>query len=254
MFADRLPGVVTIEATRDPSIEASWQILADGLQGQRLLLHLDEFTRCLEADGILPLVTPDVRPTDIVGALPPMEPDEAAGSLIVDAGLDVIVSLAHRFDPGTGQGRLVRSVAGLADEWCDAGREPVLHRALVEVTAAAAWWTAFFTVIRHRGVHHSTLRPVSTEVSAETLESAARTAATGAALRLVGEAARGDGRDGTRLAYCRLTTAMIAEEASVGGLLEILAELRLVDLVGLLVPWRGRFTKYRSGTGAGQAE
>jgi hypothetical protein len=124
------------------------------------------------------------------------------------------------------------------------------------VGSAAAWWVGFFATIRHRGVHHVTLAPVTSSVSVETLTDAARVVALGTSLRLA-EAhlrqAETTGADDER-AYCAAVAASVEAERRMPALLDGLGELRLVDLVTLALPWRGRFTKYAGGTGAGQVE
>ncbi|MBC8091178.1 MAG: hypothetical protein H7Y15_04415 [Pseudonocardia sp.] len=132
----------------------------------------------------------------------------------------------------------------------------VLSAPILAAGAAAAWWVGFFASIRHRGVHHVTLTPVTAPVSVEALADASRVVALGAALRLaeahLGRAGEAD-MTGERV-YCAAVAASVEAEREMPALIEGLGELRLVDLVTLAIPWRGRFTKYAGGTGAGQVE
>jgi hypothetical protein len=121
---------------------------------------------------------------------------------------------------------------------------------------ATAWWVGFYAIIRHRGVHHLTLAPVTDAVEVGVLESATRVVACGMATRTLEawlrQAELDDGA--ARIAYCRAVTEAIIVERDIPMLLDALGELRLADLTASSVPWRGRFTKYESGAGAGQVE
>ncbi|NUK32260.1 hypothetical protein HRW12_00415 [Streptomyces lunaelactis] len=130
-----------------------------------------------------------------------------------------------------------------------------MRTAVQAVSTASAWWIGTFAAIRHLGVHHSTLQPVADEVSVDVLRTATRTVALGASARVLQHHLRTTGGDQEiQLAYCRAVTEGIVCESSLPALLEDLGELRLVDLVATSMPWRGRFTKYAGGTGAGQVE
>lgn len=133
------------------------------------------------------------------------------------------------------------------------GPEEILLRS---VMAAAAWWVGFYAIIRHQGVHHLTMQPVESAIEVGILESAARVVALGVATRTLTAWLRGAGLEkaAVRALYCRAVTEGIIIEREIPALLDALGELRLVDLTTLFIPWRGRFTKYKSGAGAGQVE
>ncbi|ATW52543.1 hypothetical protein CGZ69_10205 [Streptomyces peucetius subsp. caesius ATCC 27952] len=126
--------------------------------------------------------------------------------------------------------------------------------AVTAVSGAAAWWVGFFTVIRHRGVHNITLEPHPGTLHEQALATAVRAVAHGMATRVLEAALRNSDEPALRAAYCRSIEAGICAEPELPRLIDELAELRLVDLVSTTARWRGRFTKYAGGTGAGQVE
>ncbi|NEC65904.1 hypothetical protein G3I41_14840 [Streptomyces sp. SID9727] len=143
----------------------------------------------------------------------------------------------------------------MADTLLEGVTDPAVRAAVAAVCAASAWWVGAFAVIRHLGVHHTTLQPVDSEIALETLQSATSIVALGTAQRILAEQLRTAAADeAVRMAYCRAITESIVIESRLPELLEELGELRLVDLVSTSIPWRGRFTKYAGGTGAGQVE
>ncbi|MGW0731805.1 hypothetical protein [Streptomyces sp. NPDC002851] len=125
---------------------------------------------------------------------------------------------------------------------------------MTAVCDAAAWWVGFFSVVRHRGVHHLTLEPHPRPLPIQALHAAVRTVAIGMATRVLEATLGADKSRDVRAAYCRAIEAGIDAEREMQELLEELGELRLVDLVSTTARWRGRFTKYAGGTGAGQVE
>ncbi|KJS54420.1 hypothetical protein VM98_19200 [Streptomyces rubellomurinus subsp. indigoferus] len=134
-------------------------------------------------------------------------------------------------------------VARMLTEDLDGGLEAAVHG----VTRASAWWVGVFAVI-----HHESGRTASLEM----LQSAAQAVALGAGMRVLRAALRTRGEDSAvlRAAYCRAVAEVVVLEASLPQLLGEIGGMRLTDLVTTSVPWRGQFTKYQSGTGAGQVE
>ncbi|HCT80741.1 MAG TPA: hypothetical protein DGG94_02165 [Micromonosporaceae bacterium] len=128
--------------------------------------------------------------------------------------------------------------------------------AIKALSAASAWWVGFFAIIRHTGVHHQSLTPELPDLDAAALPEATSAVAIGLCTRLL-EAHLGSGPadlESAHIAYCRAVIAAIDLEPRMLALLERLGELRLVDLVSTSPAWRGQFTKYAGGTGAGQVE
>lgn len=184
--------------------------------------------------------------------------DRASTSDRIDvAGLRPWIDLAarHAFPVGPAN-VLALSAAAVPRQLTVDGVGQRVAADLQAVSDAAAWWVGFFTIIRHRGVHHLTLRPEKAPVTRAALEDACSVVALGMVIRILEEHLRAEGAGDARLrlAYCQALAASVAVERRMPELLEALAELRLVDLVSMAVPWRGRFTKYAGGTGAGQVE
>lgn len=238
-----------------PPVYASWETLADGLQVQRLALHLPQLRE--------QLITP---PGDVAlfaqtspGALTACSAtlaEPAAEAVINRAGLAHWLRLPADYGTaGTGTNPLSASADQVADTLLHGTNAPVVRAAVAAVCAASAWWVGAFAVIRHLGVHHTSLQPVTATLTLETLQEATRIVALGTAQRVLAEHLRTAAADeAVRLGYCRAVTESIVVEGRLPALLEELGELRLVDLVSTSIPWRGRFTKYAGGTGAGQVE
>lgn len=230
-----------------------WLTVGDGLQAQRVHLCLAEWREVLSAGAPLP----DVTGLGLVSALATNPVGDVATTRVDAAGLRAWVDLPARYAFPVGPANVlapsaaaqVRSLIGDA-----VGDE--LAADLTAVCGAAAWWVGFFAVVRHRGVHHLSLQPDKPPVTRTVLEEACGVVALGVAIRMLEEHLRADGVDaeGLRRAYCRALAASVAVERRMPALLDELGELRLVDLVSMAVPWRGRFTKYAGGTGAGQVE
>ncbi|MFD0224379.1 ATP-binding protein [Streptomyces hirsutus] len=238
-----------------PTLYASWETLADGLQLQRLALHLPQLRE--------QLITP---PSDVVlftqtspGALtacPAALADPAVEAAIDGTGLTHWLRLPDEYGTaGAGTNPLTASAEQVADTLLPAVTDPVLRAAVAAVCSASAWWVGAFAAIRHLGVHHTSLQPVDTAISLETLKDATRIVSLGTAQRVLVKHLRTAAADETvRLGYCQAIAESIAVESRLPMLLDELGELRLVDLVSTSIPWRGRFTKYAGGTGAGQVE
>jgi hypothetical protein len=240
-----------------PPLAHAWQTLADGLLTQRLHLHLDEWRAAVSEENALP----DVPSADVsvLARYPSPLPtgDESAMALLEDAGLDFWWELPQR------HGAESRSRRGALHRAADTAAQNILAEqsgaawsdAVTAVSAAAAWWVGFLAVIRHRGVHHITLEPHPAPLHEQALETAVSVVANGMATRVLEAALRNSDDDpALRAAYCRAIEAGICVEPELPRLVDELAELRLVDLVSTTARWRGRFTKYAGGTGAGQVE
>ncbi|WP_199806366.1 hypothetical protein [Streptomyces sp. MUSC 125] len=250
-----------------PPLAPAWQTLADGLLTQRFHLHLDEWRTVVAAGGALPdLVGSDVAVlTQRPSPLPEGGDGDAALGLLDRAELAFWWELPWRYGseaPQNGQGALRRAAEAVAQNLIAGQSGTAWGDAVTAVSGAAAWWVGFLTVIRHRGVHHITLEPDPGPLHEQALITAVQAVALGMATRVL-EAALRDSENsqtsanddpGLRAAYCRAIEAGIRGEAELPSLLDELAELRLVDLVSTSARWRGRFTKYAGGTGAGQVE
>ncbi|MGW1052356.1 hypothetical protein [Streptomyces sp. NPDC002521] len=240
-----------------PPLAHAWQTLADGLLTQRLHLHLDEWRAAVAEEKALPDV-PDADVSMLAQRPSPLPAsDESAMALLEDAGLGFWWELPQR------HGAESRNQRGALHRAADTAAQNLLAEkpgaswsdAVIAVSGAAAWWVSFFAVIRHRGVHHITLEPHPSPVHEQALGTAVSVVAHGMATRVL-EAALRDSDDDPdlRAAYCRAIEAGICAEPELPRLIDELAELRLVDLVSTTARWRGRFTKYAGGTGAGQVE
>ncbi|MFV5992712.1 hypothetical protein ACNPQM_09725 [Streptomyces sp. NPDC056231] len=240
-----------------PPLAHAWQTLADGLLTQRLHLHLDEWRTAVAEEKALPDVPgADVsvlaqRPSPLPAA------DESAMPLLEDAGLGFWWELPqrHGVESRNRRGALHRAADTAAQGILAERSGAAWSDAVTAVSAAAAWWVGFFAVIRHRGVHHITLEPHPGQLHEQALGSAMSVVAHGMATRVLEAALRNSADDpALRAAYCRAIEASICAEPELPRLVYELAELRLVDLVSTTARWRGRFTKYAGGTGAGQVE
>ncbi|GGR34808.1 hypothetical protein [Streptomyces roseolus] len=240
-----------------PPLAHAWQTLADGLLTQRLHLHLDEW-RAAVAEG---KVLPDVPGADV--SVPAQRPsplpatEGSAMALLEAAGLGFWWELPQRHgaESRNQHGALHRAANTAAQNILAEQSGMAWSDAVTAVSDAAAWWVGFFTVIRHRGVHHITLEPHPSPLHEQALGTAVSVVAHGMATRVLEEALRNSDDDpDVRAAYCRAIEAGICVEPELPRLIDELAELRLVDLVSTTARWRGRFTKYAGGTGAGQVE
>ncbi|MFE1439842.1 hypothetical protein [Streptomyces sp. NPDC058739] len=240
-----------------PPLAHAWQTLADGLLTQRLHLHLDEWRAAVTEGKTLP----DVPGADVsvLAQRPSPLPagDESTMALLKDAGLGFWWELPQRHgtESRNQRGELHRAADTAAQSILAEQSGAAWSDAVTAVSAAAAWWVGFFTVIRHRGVHHITLEPHPSPLHEQALGTAVGVVAHGLATRVLEAALRDSDDDpALRAAYCRAIEAGICTEPELPCLIDELAELRLVDLVSTTARWRGRFTKYAGGTGAGQVE
>jgi hypothetical protein len=243
-----------------PPLAHAWQTLGDGLLTQRLHLHLGEWRTAVAEEKALP----DVPGADVsvLAQRPSPLPagGESAMAVLEDAGLGFWWELPQR------HGAESRNQHGALHRAADTAAQNILAEqsgaawsdavtAASAASAAAAWWVGFFAVIRHRGVHHITLEPHPGPLHEQALGTAVSVVANGMATRVLEAALRhSDDDPALRAAYCRAIEAGICAEPELPRLIDELAELRLVDLVSTTARWRGRFTKYAGGTGAGQVE
>ncbi|MFJ9693143.1 hypothetical protein [Kitasatospora sp. NPDC101183] len=245
---------IPAEESTEPSLRSAWQTLADGLLVQRLQLHVEEWREIVQTGGSLPDISGApvaglaLRPTGAVGP--------EARALLERTGLAYWWSYPQRYGTvgdtsaiGTvraaEQARRRLLLDGMAAPWSEA---------VIAACEASAWWVGFFAVIRHHGVRHLTLEPNPEPIHAQVLEGAVGAVAYGMAGRVLATALREQDDERTRRAYCEAITAGIEVERTLPALLDELGELRLVDLVSTTAVWRGQFTKYAGGTGAGQVE
>ncbi|MFD7866014.1 hypothetical protein [Streptomyces sp. NPDC059783] len=242
-------------APPSPNLHRSWEALADGLQVQRLALHLPQLREQLLTlpPGVTLLAQ---TPPSMLTARPAALSEPAAEAVVDQAGLQHWLRLPAAYgtaDAATNP--LAASADQVTDTLLEGVTDPAVRAAVAAVCTASAWWVGAFAVIRHLGVHQSSLQPVRSAIALETLHSATSIVALGTAQRILAEQLRTPAADeAVRMAYCRAITESIVVESRLPELLEELGELRLVDLVSTSIPWRGRFTKYAGGTGAGQVE
>ncbi|GLW58769.1 hypothetical protein Kpho01_67800 [Kitasatospora phosalacinea] len=237
-----------------PSLRAAWRTLADGLLIQRLHLHVQEWRELVQSSGSLP----DLGgvPVAALAARPSHVPGPQAQEVLAGAGLTYWWSLPqlHGVDADPDSGRILGAAEQARQRLVAEGAAQPWAEALRAVCEASAWWVGFFAIIRHRGVRHLTLEPNPEAIRAQVLDSAAGAVAYGMADRLLASALQTRDDVSARGAYCEAVSAGIEIERTLPALLEELGELRLVDLVATTVVWRGQFTKYAGGTGAGQVE
>ncbi len=251
-----------------PSLREAWQLLADGLVVQRLHLHVEEWREVADHTESVP----DIGGTLIapLGQRPARQPSAEAQELLEWAGLGYWWKLPqlHGLERTTDAGIAQQGAAQVVQRLVAQSQVTPWTDAVVVACEAAAWWTGFFAVIRHRGVRHQTLEPNPAPLHAQVLADAARAVAYGVSTRVLGARLRGTHQEGRpsalsgpvsadaalRRAYCEAVAAGIEIERTLPALLDELDELRLVDLVSTAIPWRGQFLKYAGGTGAGQVE
>ncbi|MFJ3824975.1 ATP-binding protein [Streptomyces nodosus] len=238
-----------------PTLYESWEALADGLHVQRLALHLPQLRDQLSATATAASTAGGMTAGALI-ARPAELHDTQAQTLVGGAGLSGWVRLpAEHGTPDNEASPLAGAAEHIDSLLLDGLPDDTLRAAVRAVSDASAWWVGAFAAIRHLGVHHTRLTPIDDTVSLDTLREAVRVVALGTAQRVLVHHLRHDSTDeAVRLAYCRAVTEGIVTEPTLPALLEELGELRLVDLVATSIPWRGRFTKYAGGTGAGQVE
>ncbi|MFQ6196979.1 hypothetical protein [Streptomyces sp. NPDC000405] len=175
-----------------------------------------------------------------------------------DAGLSAWLSLPQQLGlEGHSNGALAPAVRDVALALGDGVSDQATRDAVEAVCAAAAWWVGVLAVIRHKRGAKAAPPPTGDDgAPVNVIEEAARIVALGVATRVLRARLRNVGTSdpGMRMAYCRALAEGIVVEPRLPGLLAALGDLRLFDLVSTSVPWRGRFTKYAGGTGAGQVE
>ncbi|MEU7402977.1 hypothetical protein [Streptomyces sp. NPDC044948] len=240
-----------------PTLYESWEALADGLQVQRLALHLPQLRDQTTASKSGASAVTGTISSALV-ARPAALSDPPAMALIEAAKLSAWVNLpSEHGTPDTAANPLAGAAEQVDGLLLDGVSDEPLRAAVRAVSAASAWWVGAFAAIRHLGVHHARLTAIEANdtVSLDTLRAAVRVVALGTDQRVLAHHLRHDSTDeAVRLAYCRAVTEGIVTEPGLPAFLERLGELRLVDLVSTSIPWRGRFMKYAGGTGAGQVE
>lgn len=240
----------------DAEIAASWLSLADGLHVQRLYLCLPDLARALTEDPVR-LDLGDLGAVDALIARCDA-PHGAVRDLLAPAGLLPYVDLCVQHGTtATPWPTVYRDAADAADALL-AGLplSETIVRAVGVLSHAAAWWVCFFAVVRSSGVHHVTLEPGQRPLDPTRVVQAAQLVALGLATRALETHLRRDPADAVaaRTAYCRAISRSVQVEPDIPDLLDAVSDLRIVDLVSTLMPWRGRMTKYAGGTGAGQVE
>ncbi|MFI0219897.1 hypothetical protein [Streptomyces lydicus] len=236
------------------TITHAWRTIADGLLIQRAALHIEHIKAVVRDPGLEIALFKEAAPSALSAVHTPQVTPEAQ-EYIALAELGFWIDVPQEY--GTVGANPLHPAAGIAYTLIgeeDNPQHPALA-AVEAVAAAAAWWVGAFATVRHLGVHHRRLNPITTPTSLATLSEAVQAVTIGIASRILTEAARTAPDDETvRRAWCRAITEGIVREPSIQPLLDNLEELRLVDLVTLYTPWRGQFTKYAAGTGAGQVE
>ncbi|MBI3685823.1 MAG: hypothetical protein HY241_00540 [Actinobacteria bacterium] len=248
-----MPAQVAPHPPPTQPIQRLWQVLADGLQVQRLHLHLTEWRDLVEGAAPLP-DSPDIHHADAFAARPVRSTSTALPDV---AGLGFWLELPAKYGlVAAPSNPLTPAALGAGHAVIGDSSQTEWSEAVRCVVNAAAWWVGFFSVIRHRGVHHITLDQAKPDVSLATLSDAVTVVAFGTAIRVLEAhlSEAGESDESARSAYCRALAASVESERRMPGLLDELAELRLVDLVAASIPWRGQYTKYAGGTGAGQVE
>ncbi|MFJ1707180.1 hypothetical protein [Kitasatospora sp. NPDC088346] len=228
-----------------PTVRDTWQALADALHVQRAHLHLEQWRKAAALPAGQLALPAELDPADLVSRPALVVPVDDI--LIRAAGLQPWITVPqqlglHRVAAG-GLTSAVDEVAWLLAEGLDGATEAAVHGA----SRASAWWVGVFAVIHHESGRTATL-PM--------LQNAARAVALGSTIRVLRAALRHQGEEDRELraAYCRAVAESVVLEPTLPDLLQEIGGMRLTDLVTTSVPWRGQFTKYQSGTGAGQVE
>lgn len=173
-----------IHSPPGPNLYESWQALADGLQVQRLLLHVPQLREQL-LDPASSVALFAQAPPSVLTARPAPLAEPAAQVVIDQAALRHWLRMPAEYgtaDAGTNP--LEASADRVADTLLGDVADPVVRAAVATVCRASAWWTGAFAVIRHLGVHHTTLRPADPAITLETLRSATSMVALGTTHRL----------------------------------------------------------------------
>ncbi|MDT0453756.1 hypothetical protein [Streptomyces hesseae] len=234
----------------------SWEILADGLHYQRIYLHLDQWRNAADLDAAACGLPESLIPRELVTR--PAPPPAHAVPVAEDAGLSTWLSAPQQLGlDGPGSGALAPPARGIARTLTAGIGDKATEDAVEAVCAAAAWWVGVLAIIRHKRGAKAAPAPLGDDgAPVNVIEEAAKAVALGVATRILRARLRSAGASeaGLRMAYCRAVTEGIIVEPKMPGLLAALGDLRLFDLVSTSLPWRGRFTKYAGGTGAGQVE
>ncbi|MHA7956284.1 hypothetical protein ACX9I7_00810 [Streptomyces sp. L500] len=234
----------------------SWEILADGLHCQRVYLYLDQWRKAAGLDAASCGLPESLIPRELV-TRPAPAPAHAVPAA-EDSGLTNWLSVPQQLGlDGGSNGALALAAQNIALTLTAGTSDKITQDAVEAVCAAAAWWVGVLAVIRHKQGINAAPAPTGDDgAPISVIEEAARVVALGVATRVLQARLRtaGTSDPSLRLAYCRAITEGVIVEPKMPGLLAALGDLRLFDLVSTSLPWRGRFTKYAGGTGAGQVE
>ncbi|MFJ9378893.1 hypothetical protein [Streptomyces sp. NPDC101455] len=227
------------------TVRDTWQVLADGLHVQRVHLHLDQWRGASVKEAAELGLPQELVPRHLVArpaTYPVLDMD-----LIRAAGMypwvNVPQQLGHDRPAAT---PLTVTAADTAKTLTDGlGQDGA--RPVTAVCEAAAWWVGAFAVIHNKS---------GRTLGLATLQDTTRLVALGGALRVLRALVEttGEKESTVRAAYCRAVAAAVVAEPEIPELLAQIGGLRLSDLLSTSFPWRGQFTKYESGTGAGQVE
>jgi hypothetical protein len=226
-------------------VTEGWQALATGLQVQRVYLHLAEWRAACEPDAA-DLGLPEELAARALAARPlPCGP--VVEPLLARAGLAAWVSVPQELGLDVASGSPLADAAAETALVLGDGLGDETRVAVEAACAAAAWWAGVFTLL-----HFVAGRTARVSL----LRQAGALVALGAGTRVLGAELRraGTGSPVLRAAYCRAVAEAVVAEPDVAPLLESLGGQRLPELVRTHVPWRGQFTQYQGGTGAGQVE
>ncbi|MEV7796563.1 hypothetical protein AB0O68_31990 [Streptomyces sp. NPDC087512] len=170
-----------------PNLVSSWEALADGLQVQRLVLHLPQLREQLTTPPCGIALFTHTLPSALT--VHPAERVEPAAEAVIDrAGLQHWLRLPAEYGTtGTGTNPLAASADQVVDTLLVGVTDPFVRAEVAAVCSASAWWVGAFAVIRHLGVHHASLQPVDAVITLETLESATSVVALGTAQRVLAE-------------------------------------------------------------------
>lgn len=237
------------------SLQAAWLAMSDGIHLQRFHLALPRWRAAVAEETVRGM--DEVWSPAALCARPQCRVSEPAAALMDAAGLTTWcqVPSVHGLDGG-GSGPHPLHAAGQRVAIGLVGGDPcVPWRETVHcVTGASSWWVGYFAMLRHQGIHHRTHARGLDPIGIPLLVQAVRVVALGMAMRVVEACLRGADPPGARQTYCRVVVAAVQTEKCMPGLLDALAELRLVELVATSIPWRGRFSRFAGGSGIGQVE
>ena len=237
------------------SLQAAWLAMADGIHLQRFHLALPRWRAAVTEETVRSI--DEVLSPAALCARPQRRISESVAALVDAAGLTAWcqVPSVHGLDGGeAGPHPLDAAGQGVAIGLVGSDLRVPWRETVHCVTAASSWWVGYFAVLRHQGIHHQTHARGLDPIGVPLLVQAVRVVAFGMAMRVVEACLHDADPPGARQAYCRVVMTAVQAEKRMPGLLDALAELRLVELVATSVPWRGRFSRFAGGSGTGQVE